>query len=228
MPVHGQAERATRRLGQGVLRAEAASPWRSGRESRARRASTDGTTRWGSSASLACRAPLRSTFRARSRLSYPHQGRTSDVAFAEHEGRVVVVKRCAHPVYLDWLRREHVALRALAGSGLPVPNIHRLRRERDRWRSRGLARRDPPCRAGRSSAALMDAAEPKARGVAAVARRARAATACDTRSDRARQGEGLDLAELAQARANLSWCDGTPAGFARARTVTTAPRAADG
>src|SRR5688572_1438722 len=58
---------------------------------------------------------------ARARLSYPHQGKTSDVAFAEHEGRVVVVKRCAHPVYLNWLRREHVALRALAGSGLPVP-----------------------------------------------------------------------------------------------------------
>ena len=59
----------------------------------------------------------------RARLSYPKQGATSDVAFAEHEGRVVVVKRCAHPVYIDWLRREQLALRALAQSGLPIPRF---------------------------------------------------------------------------------------------------------
>jgi aminoglycoside phosphotransferase len=59
----------------------------------------------------------------RARLTFPSQGKTSDVAFAEHEGRVVVVKRCAHRVYLDWLRREHAALRVLAGSGLPIPRF---------------------------------------------------------------------------------------------------------
>jgi len=64
----------------------------------------------------------------RARLTFPTQGRTSDVAFAHadmdvRDGRVVVIKRCAHRVYLDWLRREQAALRALADSGLPIPRF---------------------------------------------------------------------------------------------------------
>ena len=59
----------------------------------------------------------------RARLTFPSQGQTSDVAFAAVDGRAVVVKRCAHRVYLDWLRREQVALRALAGSELPIPRF---------------------------------------------------------------------------------------------------------
>ena len=59
----------------------------------------------------------------RARLTFPPQGKTSDVAFADDDGQLVVVKRCAHRVYLDWLRREHVALRALAESGLPIPRF---------------------------------------------------------------------------------------------------------
>jgi len=34
-----------------------------------------------------------------------------------------VARRCAHRVYLCWLRREQAALRALAGSGLPIPRF---------------------------------------------------------------------------------------------------------
>ena len=60
---------------------------------------------------------------AQARLAYPRQGMTSDVAFAEQAGAVVVVKRCAHPVYLDWLRREQIVLRALGGAGLPIPQF---------------------------------------------------------------------------------------------------------
>ena len=59
----------------------------------------------------------------RARLTFPSQGQTSDVAFAAVDGGAVVVKRCAHRVYLDWLRREQVALRALAGSELPIPRF---------------------------------------------------------------------------------------------------------
>jgi aminoglycoside phosphotransferase len=59
----------------------------------------------------------------RARLTFPSQGQTSNVAFAAVDGRVVVVKRCAHRVYLDWLRREQAALRALADSGLPIPRF---------------------------------------------------------------------------------------------------------
>lgn len=59
----------------------------------------------------------------RARLVYPRQGKTSDVAFAEHDGHVVVIKRCAHRIYLDWLRREHAVLRALGKSELPIPRL---------------------------------------------------------------------------------------------------------
>lgn len=59
----------------------------------------------------------------RARLTFPAQGKTSEVAFADDGGRLVVVKRCAHRIYLDWLRRESVALRALAASELPVPQL---------------------------------------------------------------------------------------------------------
>ena len=59
----------------------------------------------------------------RTRLTFPPQGKTSDVAFADDNGRLLVVKRCAHRIYLDWLRREQAALRALAGSGLPFPRF---------------------------------------------------------------------------------------------------------
>src|SRR5262245_1972168 len=60
----------------------------------------------------------------RARLTYPRQGATSDVAFAaDEDGRIVVVKRCAHRIYLDWLRREQAALRALERSALPIPRF---------------------------------------------------------------------------------------------------------
>jgi aminoglycoside phosphotransferase (APT) family kinase protein len=41
----------------------------------------------------------------RARLTFPPQGKTSDVAFADDDGRLAVVKRCAHRIYLEWLRR---------------------------------------------------------------------------------------------------------------------------
>ena len=66
---------------------------------------------------------LRKHVSPRARLTIPSQGQTSDVAFAEGDGRAVVIKRCAHRVYLDWLRREQAALRALADSGLPIPRF---------------------------------------------------------------------------------------------------------
>src|SRR5690242_18267002 len=59
----------------------------------------------------------------RARLTFPPQGQTSDVAFVDDDGRGAVIKRCAHRIYLDWLRREQAALRALADSGLPIPRF---------------------------------------------------------------------------------------------------------
>jgi aminoglycoside phosphotransferase (APT) family kinase protein len=60
---------------------------------------------------------------AGARLDYPPQGMTSDVVFAGVASRFVVIKRCAHPVYRHWLRREHVVLRALESTALPVPRV---------------------------------------------------------------------------------------------------------
>jgi len=159
---------------------------------------------------------------AGARLSYPQQGRTSDVAFAEHEGRVVVVKRCAHPVYLDWLRREHVALRALAGSGLPVPAYIAYAEKEDDGVAVGwlVATR----LAGRPLlGALMDAAEPKRvawlRSLGELVRRLHATpvpVALAKEKDWVSQ-------QLTKARANLSWCDGTPAGLVELERSRPAP-----
>ena len=149
---------------------------------------------------------------AGARLSYPLQGRTSDVAFAEHEGHVVVVKRCAHPVYLDWLRREHVALRALAGSGLPVPAYIAYAESEDDGAAVGwlVATR----LAGRPLlGALMDAAEPKRvawlRSLGELVRRLHATPVPVAP---AKEKDWISQ-QLAQARANLGWCDGAPAGL---------------
>jgi aminoglycoside phosphotransferase (APT) family kinase protein len=149
---------------------------------------------------------------ARARLSYPHQGKTSDVAFAEHEGRVVVVKRCAHPVYLNWLRREQIALRALAGSGLPVPALIAYAENEDNGVAVGwlVATR----LAGRPlRGALMDAAEPERvawlRALGELVRRLHATPVPPALT----KEKDWTSQQLAQARANLGWCDGTPAGL---------------
>ena len=57
------------------------------------------------------------------RLEFPEQGMTADVAFASNGYQSVVVKRCAHPIYIDWLRREQQVLRLLLDADLPVPKF---------------------------------------------------------------------------------------------------------
>ncbi len=56
-------------------------------------------------------------------LTRPPQGMTSDVAFIEGTLEPLVLKHCHDAIYLPWLRREHEVLRALAGSGLPIPRV---------------------------------------------------------------------------------------------------------
>src|ERR1700730_7737186 len=55
-------------------------------------------------------------------LTFPPQGMTSEVAFADGETSCVI-KRCRDPNYLEWLSREHRVLRALADSPLPIPRV---------------------------------------------------------------------------------------------------------
>jgi aminoglycoside phosphotransferase (APT) family kinase protein len=147
------------------------------------------------------------------RLTYPTQGKTSDVAFAEHDGRVVVVKRCAHPVYLEWLRREQAALQALEHSGLSVPRFLAY--------AEGAANGQPVGWLVMSRlagtpllAAAMEAAEVSRqtlfRHLGELLRRLHATTVPRALVRR----ETWVSRQLRQARANLPWCDGTAAGLA--------------
>jgi aminoglycoside phosphotransferase (APT) family kinase protein len=149
---------------------------------------------------------------ARARLSYPTQGKTSDVAFAEHDGRVVVVKRCAHPVYLEWLRREQAALRALERSGLSVPRFIAYA-EADAngvvvgWLVMSRLVGSPLLAAVRAAAESQR--RTLFRSLGELVRRLHA-TAVPRELTRR---EPWVSRQLAQARANLPWCDGTAVGL---------------
>jgi aminoglycoside phosphotransferase (APT) family kinase protein len=55
-------------------------------------------------------------------LRTPEHGATSDVAFVESPGQeALVLKRCREEPYTGWLQNEFRVLRALEGTGLPVP-----------------------------------------------------------------------------------------------------------
>jgi aminoglycoside phosphotransferase (APT) family kinase protein len=165
----------------------------------------------------------------RARLTFPPQGKTSDVAFADGddadrdvrgrathgavaEGRVVV-KRCAHRVYLDWLRREHVALRALAGSGLPIPRFIAYAESEVKGQPVGwllMSRLSGSPLLG----ALIEGSPPKRkvlfRRLGELVRRLHATR---VPSELAREGSWLSR-QIERARDNLPWCDGTAAGLA--------------
>ncbi len=150
---------------------------------------------------------------AKARLGFPHQGMTSHVAFAEQKGRVVVVKRCAHPVYLDWLRREHLVLRALAGSGLPVPESIgyagvATSRKIAGWLVMSRLRGSPfMCAAVQPSPARR---KTMFRRLGELVRRLHASPVPQS----LRRSEPWIALKVDEARKNLSWCDGTAAGLA--------------
>jgi aminoglycoside phosphotransferase (APT) family kinase protein len=158
----------------------------------------------------------------RARLTFPAQGQTSDVAFAAADGRLVVVKRCAHPVYLDWLRREHVALRALAGSGLPIPRFIGYAESEADTRPVGwllMSRLSGAPLLG----ALIEALPPQRtalfRRLGELVQRLHATLVPPTLE---REGSWLSR-QLERARANLAWCDGTAAGLAELERSRPAP-----
>jgi aminoglycoside phosphotransferase len=146
------------------------------------------------------------------RLTCPPQGKTSDVAFAEAGGRVVVVKRCAHPVYLDWLRREHLALRALVGSGLPIPRFIAYAETETAGQLVGwllMSRVAGAQFLGAATVAPHSLQQSMFRQLGALVRRLH-----DTPVPASLQREGSwVLRQIEQARNNLSWCDGTAAGL---------------
>jgi acyl-CoA dehydrogenase len=139
---------------------------------------------------------------------------TSDVAFAAHDGRNVVVKRCAHRVYIDWLRREHRVLRALESSALPVPRVLGYAEAQADGATVGwlVITRLP----GRS---LLEALGAKSRTEQTVlllrlGELLHRLHATPVPSALLETGDWISR-QLEQARCNLSWCDGTAAGLTR-------------
>jgi aminoglycoside phosphotransferase (APT) family kinase protein len=149
----------------------------------------------------------------RARLTFPPQGMTSNVAFAECDGRFVVVKRCAHRIYLEWLRREQIALRALAGSELPIPRFIAYAEAVTREHTVGWLLTSRLSGTQFLTAAI-DAAPPARasmfRALGEIARRLH-----DARVPPELQQPGSWLSrQIEEARKNLPWCDGTAAGLA--------------
>ena len=150
---------------------------------------------------------------AQARLTYPRQGMTSDVAFAEHDGVAVVVKRCAHRVYLEWLRREQVVLRALDGTGLPIPRFIAYAEADAHGAPVGwliMSRLAGSPLLGAAIDASASRRETLFCRLGELLRRLHSARVppqlLEDGTWRSRQ--------LAQARKNLPWCDGTAAGLA--------------
>lgn len=149
---------------------------------------------------------------AQARLTYPHQGMTSDVAFAEHDGVVVVVKRCAHRVYLDWLRREQRVLRALGGAGLPIPQFIAYA-EADGADTRVGWLITSRLAASPLLAVAVDAAPARRNALfRRLGELVRRLHATPVPAQLLESGTWL-ARQLAQARENLPWCDGTAAGL---------------
>jgi aminoglycoside phosphotransferase (APT) family kinase protein len=150
---------------------------------------------------------------SRARLTFPPQGETSDVAFADIEGRIVVVKRCAHRIYLDWLRREQVALRALAKSGLPIPRFIAYVEVEAVGQPVGwllMSRLSGSRLLGALIGASPSQRTALFRRLGELVRRLHA-----TRVPPELEREGSWLSrQIERARDNLSWCDGTAAGLA--------------
>jgi aminoglycoside phosphotransferase (APT) family kinase protein len=155
-------------------------------------------------------------------LEFPPQGMTSDVAFATGTGPAVAVKRCDHPVYLPWLRREHSVLRALADTGLRVPAVMGYEERSQASRAEGwlITTR----LAGTSLWRVVLERNPGARGplfraLGALLRRLHA-----TPVPAALASAQPWLARtLAQAQQNLAWCDGSAELLAELERSAPAP-----
>ncbi|HET7925281.1 MAG TPA: aminoglycoside phosphotransferase family protein [Rhodanobacteraceae bacterium] len=148
----------------------------------------------------------------RARLTFPPQGKTSDVAFATHGARTIVVKRCAHRIYLDWLRREQFALRALAESGLPIPRFIAYAEAETEGQPVGwllLSRLSGSPLLGALIEAPPSQRTALFRRLGELVRRLHA-----TRVPPDLEGEASWLSrQIERARGNLPWCDGTAAGL---------------
>lgn len=161
-------------------------------------------------------APLRRWIPDRARLVFAGHGLTSTVAFVEPGD--VVLKRCATPEYLDWLRREHTVLGALSTTDLPVPRaLDFADRGDEAWL---VMTRLPGAPCSAVLPRLLPAARRRLlRTVGAFLRRLHATPIPEPlRDDRPWLERRLEQAER-----NLPWCDGSAALLAELRRTRPAP-----
>jgi aminoglycoside phosphotransferase len=149
----------------------------------------------------------------RAQLTFPRQGQTSDVAFAADERRTVVIKRCAHRVYLDWLRREQAALRSLADSGLPVPRFIAYAEVEHGGQAVGWLLMSRLPGAPFLGAAIDASAEQRVSMFRRLGELVRALHATPVPPELDRERSWLSR-QIERARMNLPWCDGTRAQLA--------------
>ena len=152
-------------------------------------------------------ATLRQYAPAGTKLTFPTQGMTSEVAIVDSD-RPVVLKRCRNPLYLSWLSREQQVLKLIAHSGLPVPEfLDYADVNGDGGRELWLVMSRL---AGRDLRSELRQATPERRvelyrSVGQLIRRLHA-TPVPHGFDAG--GSWIDR-QLAQAVENLAWCDGT-------------------
>jgi aminoglycoside phosphotransferase (APT) family kinase protein len=169
-------------------------------------------------------APLAVLLPADGRIEPSPQGQTSDVAFVTGAHGSVVVKRCTRAIYLEWLRNEHRALRALAGLGLPVPTaLGYVEVEDAPGLAAWLAMSRLPGRSlwSRVLETPVGARAPLFRSLGELLRRVHTAP---LPAPFARRPEWTSRT-LAEARRNLGWCDGTPELLAELRRAPPPPMA---
>jgi len=169
-------------------------------------------------------ASLEPLLPADGKLEASPQGQTSDVAFVTGARESVVVKRCARAIYLEWLRNEHIMLRAIAGLGLPVPAA--LGYAEVAGASGPVGWLVMSRRAGRSLWDLVletpvGGRAPLLRSLGELLRRVHGAPIPAELSRRSDWTQRM----LAQAQRNLAWCDGTPELLAELRRCTPPPAA---
>lgn len=142
---------------------------------------------------------------------------TSNVAFVK-PGEVVL-KRCANPLYRDWLRRERFVLEALADSRLPIPRVlDFLDLHREVWL---VVTRLP----GRQATEVLfeaEEGEPRLallRAVGVAVRRLHETPV----PKRLRSEEPWIERQLSSAQVNLGWCDGSEELLEHLRTNRPTP-----
>jgi aminoglycoside phosphotransferase (APT) family kinase protein len=145
---------------------------------------------------------------SRATLSAAPHGMTSHVTFVDDDERPLVLKQCRDTRYVDWLRREHGVLIALAGTCLPIPRVvaYHERQESGALECFLLTTRLP----GASLWDVLLQCPPgeRARHLQSLGRLLRELHATPVPAAFRQEAPWIDR-RLRAARQNLGWCDGS-------------------